>query len=197
MSCFSRDCAVCACVSRLFSTFCASLRICPSRSASCELSARMRGWLSSKVVDRSAMSAFSCTWRSRSRWISSDDSTSGSASSEAPLLQRGAHAVGGRFRGSPVGAHPRQFGRQLGQLLRGEHRIVLADQQVRLRAEGGDLRLGILDPLAEVGDLRSPASRSRRHSNCSLALRLHREIGVGDGVRDLGGKLRDPPRRTR
>ena len=117
------------------STFCASVRICRSRSASCERSARMRGWLSSSVVERSAMSALSCTCRSRRRWISARRQHFRQRVERGAAFQQRAHARGVGFGGAAIGADARQFGRQFRQLLRRQHRIVLADQQVRLRAE--------------------------------------------------------------
>ena len=149
----------------------------------------MRGWLSSRVVDRSAMSALSCTCRSRSRWISGEESTSGKRIERAALLQRLAHALSRRFGRGAAGAHARQFGGELRQLLRGENRIVLADQQVRLGAEIGDARLGLLHALVEIGDLgRQPVGGIGIRSELGVA--ADRQIGIGERVRHLGRQLR-------
>ena len=106
----------------------------------------------------------------------------------AAVLQRLAHAVGGRLGGGAIGAHPRKLGRQFGELLGREHRIVAAHQEVGLRAIGGNLGLGLLHPILQIGDFRAEKA-SGGGVRFLLRIALGGKIGLGDGVRDLRGKL--------
>ena len=103
-------------------SFCASLQRSAVEIASCDLSARIRGWLSSKVVERSA--CWSSVQQVRAAiWIRSEDNTRYRVS-EPPFCN--AHTLSAVASAENTVARTRKFARQLRTIAVGEHGIVAA-----------------------------------------------------------------------
>ena len=104
-------------------------------------------------------------------------------------LQRRAHGLGLRLGSRTVRADAGQLGRQFGELLGGQHRIVLADEEIVFGTEVSDARFGFAHLVAQFRDL-GLEPFSGVGIRFQLRGALHRDIFVGDCVRHLGGELR-------
>ena len=87
------------------------------------------------------------------------------------------------------GARHRKLARDVGELLGRNRRIVVADEQIRRRAERRGLVLGIGGFRPEIGNLRG--ERVRRDARAiALRIGLQADIEIGDRIGGLGGEFR-------